>query len=104
MEAAAKHGDLAFVQRLHVHGAQSTPMVMTHAAANGHLNVERWLHEFRAEGCTGNAVTWAASNVHLDVIQWLHLYKPQQFTTEVMNKAAQEGQLKIVQWLHFNRT
>lgn len=88
MEAAARHGDLAVVQRLH---ARSTPMALTHAA---HLDLVRWLHEFRTEGCTDNAV----------VYQWLHLHRPQRFTTEATDRAAQEGQLESVLWLHLNRT
>jgi Ankyrin repeats (many copies) len=37
----------------------------------GHLEVVKWLHENRDEGCTGNAMWWAAKGGHLHVLQWL---------------------------------
>ena len=47
-------------------------MAMNNAAAYGHLDVVRWLHSNRSEGCTFDAMNYAASNGHLVVIQWLH--------------------------------
>lgn len=43
-----------------------------HAAANGHLETVKWLHENRTEGCTRYAMTDAAGNGHLETVQWLH--------------------------------
>jgi hypothetical protein len=37
----------------------------------GHLEVVKWLHQNREEGCTGNAMWWAAKGGHLHVLQWL---------------------------------
>ncbi len=45
---------------------------MDRAAANGHLEVVRWLHANRTEGCTTSAMDDAAKNGHLEVVQWLH--------------------------------
>jgi hypothetical protein len=36
--------------------------VMDQAAKNGHLEVIKWLHMNRTEGCTGQAILQAASN------------------------------------------
>lgn len=45
------------------------------AAANGHLDVAKWLHQNRAEGCTEYAMDAAARNGHLEVVQWLYLHQ-----------------------------
>ncbi len=41
------------------------------AAENGHLDIVKWLHENRTEGCTHNAMDWAAENGYLDTVKWL---------------------------------
>lgn len=43
-----------------------------HAAAGGHLETVKWLHENRREGCTRYALTDAAGNGHMETVQWLH--------------------------------
>lgn len=40
---------------------------MDEAAKNGHLEVVRWLHENRIEGCTGGAMDMASRHGYLDV-------------------------------------
>ena len=40
---------------------------MDEAAKNGHLDVLRWLHENRQEGCTGGAMDMASRHGHLEV-------------------------------------
>ena len=40
--------------------------------AYGHLEVVKWLHENRTEGCSKCAMDWAAKNGHLDVVKFLH--------------------------------
>lgn len=45
---------------------------MNRAAAHGHLEVVKWLHANRDEGCTTAAMDGAAANGHLNVVQWLH--------------------------------
>src|SRR3989337_934342 len=41
-------------------------------AKNGHIELVKWLHENRMEGCTIWAMEWAAQNGHLDIVKWLH--------------------------------
>lgn len=104
IEAAATHGDLHLIQRLSEHGARSTPDAMETAAFRGHLDVLRWLHEFRNENCTEFGVNLAAQRGHLDVIQWLDKNNPECFTSAVMDDAAGWGHLEVVKWLHHNRS
>ncbi|CAM9562127.1 unnamed protein product, partial [Heterosigma akashiwo] len=41
------------------------------AARAGHLEVVKFLHHHRAEGCTQSAMDWAAEKGHLDVVEFL---------------------------------
>ncbi|CAN0277170.1 unnamed protein product, partial [Discosporangium mesarthrocarpum] len=45
---------------------------MDSAAGNGHLEVVKWLHQNRSEGCSWQAMDEAATNGHLDVVSFLH--------------------------------
>jgi ankyrin repeat protein len=44
---------------------------MNLAAEKGHLEVIKWLHENRDEGCTSDAMDWAAKNGHQEVVKYL---------------------------------
>jgi hypothetical protein len=43
---------------------------MDMAATSGHLDMVRFLHEHRGEGCTGKAMERAAMNGRLDVVRF----------------------------------
>ena len=75
---------------------------MNPAAENGHMDVVKWLHENRREGCTTDAMKWAAGNGRLDILKWLYERKPRKdgCTGDAMIEAAKNGHLKIVQWLY----
>jgi hypothetical protein len=45
---------------------------MDFAARDGHLEVIKWLHTNRSEGCTIYAIKYAVKNGHLDIINWLN--------------------------------
>jgi ankyrin repeat protein len=45
---------------------------MDFAAGNGHLNVVKWLHKNRKEGCTTTAMDLAMLNEHIDIVMWLN--------------------------------
>ncbi|POM77347.1 DNA excision repair protein ERCC-6, partial [Phytophthora palmivora] len=75
---------------------------MDDAAANGHLQVVKWLHLNRSEGCTTAAMDCAAANGHLDVVKWLHLYRSEGCTTKAIDGAAENGHLDVIQWLYSN--
>ncbi|KAF1774155.1 Ankyrin repeat-containing domain [Phytophthora cactorum] len=78
--------------------------VMDAAALRGHLEVIKWLHENRSEGCSVHAMDSAAAGGHLDVVQWLHENRTEGCTTGAMDTAAAGGHLTTVQWLWSNRT
>ncbi|KAK1930046.1 putative ankyrin repeat protein [Phytophthora citrophthora] len=76
---------------------------MDDAAANGHLEVVKWLHFNRSEGCTTAAMDCAAANGHLEVVTWLHTHRLEGCTNKAMDGAAENGHLDVIQWLYKNR-
>ena len=54
---------------------------MDYASQNGHLNVVKFLHENRNEGCTTCAMDYASENGHLDVVKFLHENRTEGCTT-----------------------
>ena len=97
---------------------------MDRAAANGHLDCIRFLHQNRNEGCTTAAMDGAARNGHFEVVQFLYWNRSEyctalasesrsvpvlQFLKEHNRlrsrlpktiEAATRGDLELLQWLH----
>ncbi|TYZ65967.1 hypothetical protein PybrP1_010963 [[Pythium] brassicae (nom. inval.)] len=48
---------------------------MDSAAARGHLDIVRFLHENRSEGCSLDGLKLAVESLHLGVVQLLYRYK-----------------------------
>jgi hypothetical protein len=94
------NGLLPLVQRV-FHGEEKVPRVCTVAAANGHLDVLRWLRT-QDPPCPWNewVCCYAAQNGHLDVLKWLRAQDPPCPWNEwVCCYAAQNGQLDVLKWL-----
>ncbi len=105
MEFGASNGHLDVIKWLHSNRTEGcTRKAMDSAAEHGYLEVVIWLHSNRTEGCTVGAMGSAAGNGHLDVVKWLHFNRTEGCTAEAMDSAASEGHLEVVKWLHFNRT
>ena len=100
---AAWNGALVLLKRLPV-SISGSKKAMDWAAQEGHLQVVKWLHENRSEGCTSDAMDGAAQEGHLDVVKWLHENRSEGCTSDAMDGAAQEGHLDVVKWLHENRS
>jgi hypothetical protein len=79
-------------------------MSWEYAATYGHLDVIKWLHENRIEGCTRDVMSGAAYNGHLDIVKWLYENRTDGFAAGGMCLAAWSGHLNIVKWLYENRT
>lgn len=71
------------------------------AAADGHLQVVRWLHNTRAEGRTvaATGVTAKKRGGHFAVLKWLQQHRREGCTPSVTDNAAGIGSLDIIQWL-----
>jgi ankyrin repeat protein len=74
------------------------------AIFTGYIEVIKWLHENRIEGCIANAMDFAAGGGYLDVVKYIHENRPtQKCTKEAMDWAAKNGHLEVIKWLHENR-
>ncbi|EFA75566.1 hypothetical protein PPL_11071 [Heterostelium album PN500] len=102
MDAAAAGGHLDILRYLHDNRSEMscTVKAMDQAAGNGHLDVVIWLHENRSEGCSTNAMDSCKS---LNVLKWLHENRSEGCTTRCMDNASR-SKIEIVKWLHENRT
>jgi hypothetical protein len=74
------------------------------AAKYGHLEVIKWLHVNRTEGCTYWAMNYAAEHGHLEVVKWLRVNRTESCTYWAMHGAAENGHLEVIKWLYENRT
>ena len=105
---AAERGDLKTIKRLHKnHPEGCTIFVMNGAAANGHLDVVKFLIDEKiVTWCTVVAMDRAAGNGHLDVVKFLHttLGERSNCSTNAMDWASQNGHLHVVKWLFENRS
>jgi hypothetical protein len=104
---AGSEGDSALARWLIQHRIEGfTSESMNWAAAKGHLEVVRLLHEHRPGdgGCTICAMDDAACHGHLEVVRWLHEHRSEGCTEWAMNWAARFGHLEVVRWLHEHRT
>lgn len=80
------------------------------AAARGHLDVLKWLHEHGDESefhaCSHEQINFqrvvdtAAADGYFDVVQWFHDNCDVSCTGSVIDGAAKNGYLDVVKWLH----
>ncbi|KAF1314344.1 hypothetical protein FI667_g16756, partial [Globisporangium splendens] len=70
-------------------------LVMDAAASGGHLEIIKFLHEHRSEGCTGAAMEDAATNGSLD-----EYYNATRYTITPLHLAARNSHLESVKFLH----
>ncbi|KAJ3288319.1 hypothetical protein HDU76_007706, partial [Blyttiomyces sp. JEL0837] len=104
MDVAAKNGHLDVVKFLHLNRPEGcTTDAMDSAATNGHLEIVKYLHYNRSEGCTTRAMDGAAGNGMFHAVSWLHQNRKEGCTTEAMDSAAEAGMYRIVHFLCVNR-
>lgn len=105
-DAAAGNGHLEVLKWLHANRYEGCSTdAMDQAAGNGHLKVVKWLHANVKEAtCTERAMDTAATNGDLSVIKWLHANTDAGCTVRAMDRAAGYGRLKVLKWLHANRS
>jgi len=105
MDYASQSGSLELVRYLHTSRSEGcTVYAMDWAAHLGYFDIVKFLHEHRTEGCTTNAMDWAARSGHLDIVKYLHQYRSEGCTSHAMNGAAKNGYFNVVNFLHLHRT
>ncbi|KAL7751658.1 Multidrug resistance-associated protein 1 [Sorochytrium milnesiophthora] len=69
----AEYSRADVIEYLHtLPNAPFSPATMDNAAASGDLNLVRWFHRNRMEGCTAYAMTRAAGGGYLSIVKFLH--------------------------------
>ena len=71
------------------------------AVQNGDLDMVKWFHENRTEGCTRDALVMAAMHGFLDIVQWLVKNCPELRTTitTAIEWASCRGDPEVASWL-----
>lgn len=78
---------------------RATTTAMDGAAAMGHLEVVKWLHARRSEGCTMRALDGAIANNHFDVMEWLFANRSDGFSLAALCSETEElTSLRSLQW------
>jgi len=72
------------------------------AASNGNIEIVKWLHANRKEGCTTYAMNNAALEGHLEIVKWLHYNRKEGSTIFAIDCAASKSHIEIVKWLKEN--
>ena len=98
MDLAAENGDFDEVQRLHQLGYNCTTKAIDLAAAEGHLEIVKYLHETVGAKYTHNAIDLAAAYGYLEVVKYLHRIGAK-YTIFAMKEAARNGHLNVVKYL-----
>ncbi|EGG18724.1 cytochrome P450 family protein [Cavenderia fasciculata] len=81
------------------------PKIMDTAAEYGQIDVVKYLHENRSEGCTRRAMDEACGDEgSLEMVKWLHFNRTEGCSANAMDTAARYGKIDIVKFLHYNRT
>jgi len=75
---------------------------MDFAAANGRLEVVKWLFYNKQGKNALYALDWAAHNGYLEVIKWLHENKMRRDMDHAFVLAASNGHLEVIKWLQKN--
>ncbi|CAK4660384.1 unnamed protein product [Aphanomyces euteiches] len=104
MDLAAKNGHLEVVKFFHYHRHEGcTDFAMDFAAQSGHFSVVKFLHDHRREGCTTYAMDMAAANGHFEIVNFLHTHRTEGCTTYAIDYAAANGHLQVVEFLLHHR-
>ncbi|KAG9403282.1 hypothetical protein AC1031_005928 [Aphanomyces cochlioides] len=104
MDLAAKNGQLEVVKYFHHYRLEGcTNFAMDFAAQSGHFSVVKFLHDHRREGCTTYAMDMAAANGHFEIVNFLHTHRTEGCTTYAIDYAAANGHLQVVEFLLHHR-
>ena len=104
MDLLVISGNLDIIRWFHQNRTEGCSFkAMDYAAKEGHIEIVKWLHENRTEGCSSNAMDFAAENGHLNIVKWLHNNRTEGCTTNAIDYAAKNGHIEIVKWFYENR-
>ncbi|KDO24856.1 hypothetical protein SPRG_09688 [Saprolegnia parasitica CBS 223.65] len=99
LDAAAAKGYLTLVQQLDATGIECSTKAMDQAARHGFLDVVRFLHEHRTEGCSDAALRGASEAGRLDVVRFLVDHRTEGDLSAAFVAAAKAGRVRVVEYL-----
>ena len=101
-EYLSEKGCLEGLKWVYTHNpeAKCSTHAMDNAAKNGHLDVVKWLHENRIEGCTDDAMEKAAENGHYEIVKWLYKNRCEGCIGTSILSAYSNKHYQIVTWLY----
>ncbi|EGG22236.1 hypothetical protein DFA_04354 [Cavenderia fasciculata] len=103
MNIASMYGSVDIVKYLHENRTEGcTSYAMDDAAGGGHLNVVKFLHFHRTEGCSEFAMDGAAQNGHLEI--FLHQHRTEGCTIDTIEFVSQNGHIDVLKFLQENRS
>ncbi|GMF12072.1 unnamed protein product [Phytophthora lilii] len=102
MDIAAGYNQLEVVRWLHGHRDEGcTTFAMDEASRNGHLEMVRWLTDHRTEGCTNAAIDAAVGFGHFDVALYLHqAHKASGNVLEIVRDGGNQCKWEFADWLY----
>ncbi|KAF0700425.1 Aste57867_9050 [Aphanomyces stellatus] len=103
LDVMCAKGTTSAVQLLLDAGSSHTTDAMDRAAANGHVDVVKILHELSNQGCTTTAMDQAAIHGHDKVVRFLHANRSEGCTVAAMDAYIGRGDVDMVHFLHSNR-
>ncbi|EGG22289.1 hypothetical protein DFA_04407 [Cavenderia fasciculata] len=106
MDDACSNGFIDIVKYLHYNRTEGcTTYAMDNAARYGHLNILKFLHLNRTEGCSMDNILYnAASNGHLDIVKFLYKHRTEEYSCYAMDLASRNGYIDVVKYLYEHKT
>lgn len=102
--SSIERGDISTIKKMTREGVEGYDVTMMDlACALDQFEIAAYLHFYRREGCTPNAMDEAAKNGHMRIVRFLHLVG-WAGTVKAVDNAALAGHFPIVQYLCFYRS
>jgi len=98
--AAAKQGNLEMVKYCVANKCPIDDRACTRAAANGHIECLKYLHEEAKAPWASSTATLAAGNGHLHILEYLVERKYDKYDVFACELAARNGHLDCLKYLH----
>ncbi|KAJ3270773.1 hypothetical protein HDU76_011127 [Blyttiomyces sp. JEL0837] len=102
MDKAAEAGNLEVVKFLHENRTEGcTPAAMKYAMEYGYVDIVKYLHQNMGMAPVSEDVVKAAKNGHFDVVKYVSENMGDvKFSSAVMDAAVTIGSLRLVRYLH----
>ena len=98
IDIASKFGHLNIIKTLK--NASASKMAIFYAAENGHLDIVKYLHFNRSEGCSKYAIDKACEKNHIDIVKFLDVNRSEGYSKFALEYAAIKGHLNVIKYFY----